>query len=148
MAEPGKKGEPAKIRPRIGRWEVSEGGDVSLIGTRCRQCGEEFFPEHAVCGKCGSSDTEEIRLVGPAQLFSYTIVHQLPAGFPKEMTVGYGKLAGDVLVLAPIDGPTDQLTVGMPLELHIGVTRIDDDGEPMESYRFRPAAIHGGGGNA
>ena len=141
MTEPGKKGDTAKIRPRIGGWEVAEDGEVSLVGTRCTSCGETFFPEHAVCGKCGSSDTEQVRLNGPARLFSYTIVHQLPAGFTGPLAVGYGELEGGVLVLAPIDAPPDRLTPGMPLALHVGVTRIDEDGEPMMSYRFRPAAV-------
>lgn len=141
MTEPGRKAQTVKIRPRIGRWEVAESGDVSLIGTRCTRCSETFFPEHSVCGKCGSSDTEEVRLSGPARLFSHTIVHQLPAGFSGPLAVGYGELEGGVLVLAPIDAPPDRLTAGMPLVLHVGVTRIDEDGEPMMSYRFRPAAI-------
>lgn len=141
MTEPGKKGEAAKIRPRIGRWEVNADGAVSLIGTRCTRCGETFFPEHAVCGKCGSPDTQEVRLGGPARLASYTIVHQLPAGFSGPLAVGYGELEDGVLVLAPIDAEADALRAGMLLDLHVGVTRIDDDGEPMTSYRFRPAAL-------
>lgn len=140
MAERSKP-EAAKIRPRIGRWETAPSGAVSLIGTRCRSCGETFFPEHAVCGRCGSVDTEDVRLTGPARLFSYTIVHQLPAGFSGPLTVGYGELPEGVLVLAPIDARADELTPGMALVLHEGVTRIDEDGEPMLSYRFRPAAV-------
>jgi uncharacterized OB-fold protein len=139
MAEAGKKGEAAKIRPRIGRWEVAADGEVQLIGTRCTRCEETFFPEHAVCGKCGSQDTEEVHLKGPARLFTFTVVHQLPAGFTGPLAVGYGELEGKVLVLAPIDGAASDLKPGMPLALHEGVTRIDEDGEPMMSYRFRPA---------
>jgi len=128
----------AKIRPRIGRWDVAENGEVSLVGTRCTSCGESFFPERRVCGRCRSEATEEIRLKGPARLDSYTVVHQLPAGFAAPLAIGYAALGGDVLVLAPIDAAPDLLRVGMPLALRVGVTRIDDDGEPMTSYRFAP----------
>lgn len=141
MAETRKRADAVKIRPRIGRWETADDGSVTLIGTRCSRCGESFFPEHAVCGKCGNPDTEEVRLGGQARLFSYTIVHQLPAGFIAPLAVGYGELDGSVLVLAPIDAPPDRLVPGMLLDLHVGVTWTDEDGEPMLSYRFRPAAV-------
>lgn len=140
MAEPVKRADAVRIRPRIGRWRVEEDGEVRLLGSRCLRCGETFFPEHAMCGRCGSSDLEEARLAGPARLYSFTVVHQLPAGFTGPLAVGYGELAPGVLVLAPIDVPTDQLTPGMSLEIHEGVTRVDEDGESMMSYRFRPAA--------
>lgn len=137
----GKQADEVRIRPRIGRWETAKNGEISLIGTRCSSCGETFFPEHAVCGKCGSSDTEELRLSGPARLGTFTVVHQLPAGFNAPLTIGYGELDGGVLVLAPIDGAPDRLSTGMPLDLHVGVTWVDQDGEPMASYRFRPATV-------
>lgn len=148
VAEPGKKADAVRIRPRIGRWQVDEGGEVRLLGSRCGHCGETFFPEHAVCGRCGSTDMAEVRLSGPARLFSFTVVHQLPAGFTGPLAVGYGELDGGVLVLAPIDAPADRLAKGMALDIHEGVTRIDEDGEPMLSYRFRPADGPRGDGDA
>jgi uncharacterized OB-fold protein len=140
MAEGRERADAVTIRPRIGRWEVDANGEVSLIGSRCTSCDETYFPEQAVCGRCGGTSTEQIRLAGPARLFSYTIVHQLPSGFTAPMTVGYAELDGGVLVLAPIDATAAQLAPGMALDLHEGVTRIDEAGEPMLSYRFRPAA--------
>lgn len=133
------RGTVVKIPPRIGRWEVAKHGEVSLIGTRCTTCSETFFPEHRPCGKCGSAATEEVRLKGPATLRSYTIVHQLPTGFSGPLVVGYAELEGNTLVLAPIDATRDQLKEGLLLTVHVGVTRIGDDGEPMMSYRFKPA---------
>ena len=40
-----------------------------------------------------------------------------------------------------VDGAPDRLSTGMPLDLHVGVTWVDEDGEPMTSYRFRPATV-------
>ncbi len=142
MAEQLKKTEePVKVRPRIGRWELTDDGEVILIGSECTSCGESFFPEHRACVLCGSEQTAEMRLRGPAKLFSYTVVHQLPAGFDGPLVVGYGEFEGGVLVLAPIDAAPDRLREGQRLALHIGVTRIDEDGEQMLSYRFRPAGV-------
>jgi uncharacterized OB-fold protein len=135
-----KKGEQAKIRPRIGRWEVGADGSVTLLGSRCRRCGETFFPSYEVCGRCASEKLDEVRLSGPARLTAWTTVHQLPAGFAGTMAVGYGELEGPVLVLAPIDAPPETLAAGMLLDLYEDVTWTDGDGEPMRSYRYRPAA--------
>ena len=132
------------LRPRIGRWEVTESGTVRLIGSRCSGCYEVFFPDRAVCGKCGSSEMVELRLDGFARLVNYTIVHQLPAGFTAPLVLGYGELDGGVLVLAPIDARPDEVTVGMPLIIHLGVTWIDEGGEPLTSYRFAPAVASEG----
>jgi uncharacterized OB-fold protein len=124
--------------PRIGRWEVAADGDVVLVGSHCARCGENFFPERAVCSRCGSVAIDGIRLAGPARLTSYTFVHQVPAGFASPVIIGYGKLAGDVIVLAPIDAEPGAVHTGMSLRLHEGVTSMADDGTPFHTYRFRP----------
>jgi uncharacterized OB-fold protein len=139
VADHGKKPEPPKIRPRIGHWEVDPDGGIALLATRCTACGEVVFPAHTVCARCGSEATETFRLRGPARLGAYTVVHQLPSGFSGPLAVGYGQFDEGVLVLAPIDVPPDQLSPGMILDLHVGQTWVDDDGEPMPSYRFEKA---------
>ena len=138
MAEPARKPAPVKIRPRIGRWESAPDGEVTLIGSRCPFCNETFFPALSTCAKCGRTEMQEARINGPARLGAFTIVHQAPAGFSTPLAVGYGEFDGGVLVLAPIDGPLDRVTSGMVLGLHEGPTWVDEDGEPMVSYRFRP----------
>ena len=137
------KGKSDKIRPRIGHWAVAANGEVTLLASRCDECGEGFFPAHEICGRCGGEKLSELKLHAPAILRSYTIVHQLPAGFTGPLAVGYGEFPGQVLVLAPIDAAPGSLRGGMTLGLRVGVTRIDEDGEPMESYRFTVAGGEG-----
>jgi uncharacterized OB-fold protein len=128
-----------KIRPRIGRWEVDDHNEVALLGTHCAACGEVAFPEHQICVNCGSESTEVVRIKGPATLRNYTIVHQLPPGFERPWVVGYGDFNGQLVVLAPIVAASpDDLHEGMPLSLCVGVTKVDDDGEEMNSYQFTP----------
>ena len=67
--------------PRIGRWEVDADGEAKLIASHCRTCDETAFPERTFCPSCRSQDLEEVRLAGPATLYSHTVVHQVPAGF-------------------------------------------------------------------
>lgn len=123
---------------RIGRWEVAPDGEVTLLGTHCTSCGEVLFPARSVCSRCGRRTVEEARLRGPATLTSFTVVHQAPAGFTPPIVVGYGQLADDVMILAPIDADPATLRPGTLLRLSEGVTSVDDDGAPIRTYRFRP----------
>lgn len=129
--------------PRIGRWEVGSDGEATLIASHCLTCGETSFPERAFCPRCRSRDLEEARLAGPATLYSYTVVHQVPAGFSGPLAVGYATFPGDVVVLAPIDAPAESLARGMRLAVHEGTTSTSEDGTPFVSYRFAPAATDG-----
>lgn len=123
--------------PRIGRWEVGEDGDVTLLGNRCRACGETTFPERASCPRCRSTDLQPARIAGPGRLLSWTVVHQAPAGFQTPFAVGYVILPGDVVVLAPIDAAHDRLTKGLALRITEGPTAEGAAG-PVVSYRFAP----------
>ncbi len=125
---------------RIGRWETAPDGTVSLIASRCGACGEAFFPERRVCARCRGEAMETVRLAGPATLRTFTVVHQLPEGFSAPMAIGYAQFDGGPLVLAPIDVPADALHVGLRLDVHVGPTRTGEAGEPVLTYRFRPAA--------
>jgi uncharacterized OB-fold protein len=128
------------LAPRIGRWELAADGEVILVGSHCTSCGETLFPERTVCSNCGKRTIEERRLCGPATLSSFTVVHQVPAGFTSPVVVGYGKLPGDVIVLAPIDADPASVHHGMTLELHEGVTSVAEDGTPFRTYRYRVAS--------
>ncbi len=130
---------PARVA-EAGRWEVGEDGRVALVASRCGACEEVIFPERPVCPRCSSKSMEEARLVGPARLHSFTVIHQLPAGFKAPMVGGYGEFPEGVLVFAPIDAGAAELKSGMLLELHEGVTRLGQNGQPLVSFRYRPAA--------
>ena len=141
MAEEGKgTAERSGVRPPYGRWAEAEGGRVALIGCRCRSCGETLFPERKACPSCLGSDLDEKRLEGPATLYNFTVVHQLPAGFPAPMVVGYGKFPEGVIVFAPIDADPKELKPGVSLALHAGTTKTDEKGEALVTYRFRQVA--------
>ena len=125
------------IAPRIGRWEAA-GEDVVLIGSHCTSCDENLFPERPVCSRCGRRTLEEARFCGPATLMSYTVVHQVPAGFAGPVVVGYGILPDGLVVLAPVDAAPEDVRSGMKLVLHEGVTSSNADGTEFRTYRYRP----------
>lgn len=54
------------------------GEQPRLIGSRCRACGEYFFPKQVACANCLKQDMEEVLLSPRGKLYSYTIVRQRP----------------------------------------------------------------------
>jgi uncharacterized OB-fold protein len=127
----------AGLMPRIGDWETGEDGEVELLAVRCASCGESFFPSRSICANCRGTKLDSFRLRGPATLHSYTVVHQVPAGFSGPIAVGYAAFDGGVLLLAPVDPVDGDLHEGARVGLHTGVTRHERDGTEVTTYRFR-----------
>jgi uncharacterized OB-fold protein len=111
---------------------------VTLLGNRCRVCGETSFPDRAYCPRCRSEDLEPARIEGPAKLMSWTVVHQAPPAFTTPLAVGYAVLPGNVVVLGPIDAPRERLAKDLRLRVVEGQTSVASDGTPLVSYRFAP----------
>src|SRR4029453_11397836 len=46
-----------------------------VICSRCKDCGEYFFPQRLVCAKCLSRRTVETKVPARGTLYSFTFVH-------------------------------------------------------------------------
>jgi uncharacterized OB-fold protein len=114
-----------------------------LLGTRCRSCGEHFFPRRAVCAKCLSRQTEDCELSPKGTLYSYTFVHfPLFGSMNAEHFDGYGVGQVDLpegpRVQAPLAGKQGEFRIGQPLRLELDKLRDDDMGREVMIVRFRP----------
>jgi len=114
-----------------------------LLGTRCRACGEHFFPRRAICAKCLSEDTEDCELSGRGTLYSFTFVHfPLFGSTNMEHFGGYGVGQVDLpegpRIQAPLAGKQEEFRVGQSLELELEKLREDDAGNDVMIVRFRP----------
>ena len=113
-----------------------------LLGSRCQDCGEAFFPQRAVCAKCLSENTAEAELGPAGTLYSYTFVHFPLFGSMKVEHVGYGvgqiDLPEGPRVQVPLAGKQEDFRVGMALQAELEPIR--DEGETeVVILRFRPA---------
>lgn len=117
-----------------------------LLGTRCEDCGEHFFPKRAVCAKCLSERTVDAELGPRGTLYSFTFVHFPLFGSMKVEHVGYGVGQVDLpegpRIQTPLAGKQDEFRVGMPLVAELEPIREENDTEVC-ILRFRPEA--GGG---
>ncbi|HZR82830.1 MAG TPA: zinc ribbon domain-containing protein [Candidatus Binatia bacterium] len=117
-----------------------------LLGTRCDDCGEYFFPKRAVCAKCLSENTAEAEIGPSGTLYSYTFVHFPLFGSTKMEHVGYGVGQVDLpegpRVQTPLAGKQEDFRVGMPLVAELEPIREDGDTDVV-ILRFRPAEAGG-----
>jgi len=99
-------------------WEGLKEGKI--FTTRCKQCGELYFPPTDDCVKCLSSGMEWVELSGDAELETFTQIVVRPATFAKyePYMVAIGKLKEGVKVLAWLTGiQLENVKLGMKLKL-------------------------------
>jgi uncharacterized OB-fold protein len=117
------------------------GQPPKLLGTRCNDCGEHFFPRRAICAKCLSRRTADVELGPRGTLYSYTFVHFPLFGSTRVEHIGYGvgqiDLPEGPRVQLPLAGKQDDYRVGMTLEAELEPMREEDDRDVV-IIRFRP----------
>lgn len=115
------------------------GESPHLIGSRCRSCGETFFPSRAVCVKCLQEDLEKVPLSRRGKLYTCCVVRQAPPGLKVPYAMGITELPEGVRVTSLIatDHP-EELKIGMGMELVIESFRQNDEGKEVLAYKFRP----------
>jgi uncharacterized OB-fold protein len=109
--------------------------DGRLMGSRCKECGNESFPPRADCGKCLSGDFEFTEFSGKATLVTFTTIHAAPTGFEDvaPYTIGVVDLAETGRLLAWFGDtiPKNEIKIGMELQV---VPRIFEEMEEIKVY--------------
>jgi uncharacterized OB-fold protein len=116
-----------------------------LLGSRCRSCGEVFYPRRYVCARCLHEGTDDVELGPRGTLYTWTYVHvPLFAKRNAEVSaygVGQIDLPEGPRVQAILVGGPDDFTIGMELELELEVLGEDKRGDEIVIYRFRPTSV-------
>ncbi|MEN3357170.1 MAG: uncharacterized protein V7637_1152 [Mycobacteriales bacterium] len=126
--------------------------DPVLLGGQCPACSAITFPTRSGCPRCGSTGLTEYRLAKTGVLWSWTSQGFMPkAPFVGEFAssepfepwfVGVVELPGELRLESILVGCTQAtLRIGMPMRLDIMPFRIDDAGNQIVTYAFRPAPV-------
>ena len=138
MVEEGKK----RVILKEGQFTMPSTPDEQprLIGSRCRACGEYFFPKQVACAHCFKQDMEEVLLSPRGKLWSYTIVRQRPPVYqgPVPYALGLIELPEIRIEALLTDCDFDSLKVGMDMELVIEKLHEDEEGNEVLTWKFRP----------
>jgi len=112
-------------------WDELENGKV--YGTKCKKCGQKYFPPTVDCAKCLGSDMEWIDLTGEEgeiETFTHVIVRPPSFAGHETYTVAVAKLKQGVKVLAWLTGlKLGQAKIGMKVKL---AAKTSPDGASYE----------------
>lgn len=117
-----------------------EGPPPRLLGSRCRETGEVFYPAQVMNPTTSRTGTmESVELPGQGKLVNYAVVSRAAPGFESPYAMCIVKLdAGPTLTTQLADWQGVQLRTGMDVELVIGPIRHDPDGAAVMGPKFRP----------
>jgi uncharacterized OB-fold protein len=90
-----------------------------VMGTRCKDCGKEFFPPRADCYQCLASNMEWFEVGGTGKLLTYSRLQFAPIGFGEDLPYAIALLDyGDFKVFGRIAPgiAEEDLAVGMQMK--------------------------------
>ena len=115
----------------------------ALVGEVCPHCNSKIFPPRDVCPYCGGEAKTQFAFNGRGQVFSFTHMTSVPAGFEQTApyTMALVQLEEGPVVTAQLTDLGDQeVEIGMPVEMVTRKIRTDMDerGIIVYGYKFRP----------
>jgi len=139
------KKDKKQVSARPQHFSVSEApdGECHLVGAKCRNCGDSFYPPRAVCANCGAIDMESSQLSNNGIVYSYTIVYNT---YPMMLLAGKVPFISAQIMLLPEKAwmlawlrycDMDKVKVGMDVELT--TFTFSEDSESIQlGPAFRP----------
>ena len=119
-----------------------------IIGSKCRSCGESFFPKRVSCAHCSSFDMEEFAFNRIGKLYSFTTIRVKPPHYigPVPFMMGIVELPEKERVRTLLtDCDQGSLEIGMDMELVIEVVGKSiepvgkvEKGQDVLGWKFRP----------
>ena len=135
-------GERVPIEPGFFTVPADPGEVPRLLGSRCRACGEVFFPRRQVCAKCLAEGTDELLLGPRGTLWTHTWCHVPLFGSMRADAGGYAVGQVDLpegpRVQAVLSGARGEHRIGQAMELELETLRRDREGREVVIFRFRP----------
>lgn len=114
----------------------------ALVGEVCPHCETKIFPPRDICPDCGQDAKTLYQFSGRGEVFSFTTVHDAPAGHEGNApyTVALVRLdEGPMLTAQLTDLGEQPVEIGMPVEMVTRRLREDGDrGMIVYGYKFRP----------
>ena len=140
MSTNGKKQIPC----RDGLWSSPSSPDEKpqLMGSKCPNCGEVFFPVNPVCINCQNQTMNDIKLSRKGKIYSFTTMMLPPPQWykgPVPFDLGFVELPEGVRVWTRLLGAeAGTFKIGQEVELDIDVMQVDAEGNEILGYCFVP----------
>lgn len=123
-------------------FEIPKDGSVPYLkGYRCKKCGRLEFPRTNQCPTCWGEDFEIVRLSEKGKLYSYTEIFVGQPGMDVPYILAYVDLPEGIRVCAQLEGEVGSFRCDEDLILCVGTIRVNRDGLPITSYKFRKCDV-------
>jgi len=116
---------------------------LQLLGSRCDQCGQIYFPSRRNCPHCPDVPVKNIPLSVKGTLHSFVVASVAPPGYEMPHAQGYIDLYEDgphIFSLLTDYGDGSGLRIGCEMGLKIVTRGTDEDNRVVMGYRFKPLA--------
>ena len=123
------------------RLTSEDGSEGVLVGARCVDCGASCFGGAEMCLRCSSENLEEVTFSTRGILYSYTLVHVPPEGWPGPVPYILGQVElpeGPHVMAEIVDASFAELSVGMPMVLALHHVTLPGASEGKAVYKWRP----------
>lgn len=111
-----------------------------LIGSKCDDCGDEFFPPVYRCRGCGSEHVKDKSMPQTGKIVTYTKLHEPLPGFEAmaPFFLAVVKLENGARVLTQlVDSPDEVVRTGARVKATVRRALVDgDSGQIVYGYKF------------
>jgi uncharacterized OB-fold protein len=123
-----------------------------LIGSFCKDCRSYAFPQQTGCSRCCGTAVEPVELSRTGTLWTWTLQAFRPPAPPyrgpdkepedfQPFLLGMIELPGECRVLGRIlANSSKDIEIGMPVELTLFPYTVDETGQTVLSYAFKPVS--------
>ncbi len=123
----------------IQQWRIRD-RYYRLIGSRCKDCGDEFFPPVYRCKGCGSEHIADREMPRTGKIMTYTILHEPLPGYEAQtpLYLAFVKLDNGAKILTQIvDSPEDAIKTGAKVRATVRRAKVDgESGQIIYGYKF------------
>ncbi|AXV40230.1 Zn-ribbon domain-containing OB-fold protein [Methanobacterium sp. BAmetb5] len=114
----------------------------NLIGSKCLQCGEAFFPMRVICPECRrKGQLEPIKFSGNGKIMSYSVIHTPTDEFKNISPYAVAIIEleeGAKITSQIVDCNPDNIEIGQEVELVFRKIREEgDEGVISYGYKFK-----------
>lgn len=111
-----------------------------LIGSKCENCGDEFFPPVYRCKGCGSEDIKDKEMPKSGKIITYTLLHEPLPGFEAQAPfyLAVIELTNGARILSQlVDSPAESIKTGAKVTATTRRARVDgESGQILYGYKF------------
>jgi benzoylsuccinyl-CoA thiolase BbsA subunit len=118
--------------------EVPQDGTLPFLkGYRCKKCGQLDFPKLNRCPNCWGEEFAMVPLGRRGNLYSAADLSVGQPGMNVPYSIGYIDLPEKIRIFAQLEGAPGSFHCGDEMELTVGTIRMNRDGLPITSYKFK-----------